>query len=153
MELFKIWNVNRTKKVCVVISSDQENKCEQLIFKANQKLEINGSVLVLESDGTLVDDDNALMCLKKEIFLLLQCNEFWSPVSPPPSKTSSFASVSSYASEPIDLILGDETFATNTPLSNIESLELDVTIRKKINKRNKRYATALVKKDSIDIYF
>lgn len=40
---------------------------------------MEGANLVLESDGSQIDDDEVLLCLNKETFILLQENEVWLP--------------------------------------------------------------------------
>lgn len=52
------------------------------LFLASAKLEINGSTLVLEKDGTEVSDDDVLLYFKEETLILLQPGETWkSPIS------------------------------------------------------------------------
>lgn len=48
-------------------------------FLASSKMEINGSEIVLESDGTVIDDDNVLKALNSEILMLLEPNQKWFP--------------------------------------------------------------------------
>ncbi|EZA52386.1 hypothetical protein X777_08889 [Ooceraea biroi] len=43
------------------------------------KLGINGSTLVMEKDGTNIDDNDVLKFCSGETFMLLQAEEFWSP--------------------------------------------------------------------------
>ena len=68
---------------------------------ASEKLKINGHSLVLETDGTVIDEDDVLLCLDKETILLLQPNEIWYPVGADASqiatKTESFNAVTSEA--------------------------------------------------------
>lgn len=45
------------------------------IFSASKKLDINGNSLVLESDGTPVTEDEVLLLIKNETFILLQKDE------------------------------------------------------------------------------
>ncbi|KYM93954.1 hypothetical protein ALC62_15436, partial [Cyphomyrmex costatus] len=56
MYLFKVWSADR-----------------------KQKLGITGSILVMEKDGTVVDDNDVLKLCSSEIFMLLQSDESWSP--------------------------------------------------------------------------
>lgn len=46
---------------------------------ASQKLHIDGCVLVLEKDGTMIDENEALRQLHQEIFMLLTKEEKWIP--------------------------------------------------------------------------
>lgn len=48
-------------------------------LKASTKLEINGVQLVIEKDGTPVDDDDVLNVVKSEVMLLLGEGEIWLP--------------------------------------------------------------------------
>ncbi|KAF2901427.1 hypothetical protein ILUMI_04760 [Ignelater luminosus] len=49
--LFKVWNITRRKKVFIVLNSDDQQLYVNLVLKASEKLELDGSTLVLESDG------------------------------------------------------------------------------------------------------
>jgi len=48
---------------------------------ASQKFQNNGTVLLLENDGTIVDEDEVLLYYEKEIFMFLSENEKWTPTS------------------------------------------------------------------------
>ena len=48
-----------------------------MIRCANKKLKINGSSLVLEEDGTPIDEDDILKCFMEKILILLQDGECW----------------------------------------------------------------------------
>ncbi|KAF2887572.1 hypothetical protein ILUMI_18601 [Ignelater luminosus] len=63
---FKVWNITRQKKVFVVLNSDDQQLYVNFVLKASEKLELDGSTLVLESDGTIIDDDDVLRHLKKK---------------------------------------------------------------------------------------
>ncbi|KAM0734103.1 hypothetical protein ACS0PU_012468 [Formica fusca] len=76
--LFKIWSANRKQKISLVINQS-DNMLSELITKSNNKLGINGYTLVMEKDGTNVDDNDVLKFCSGEIFMLLQSEEFWSP--------------------------------------------------------------------------
>ena len=43
-------------------------------------MNLNGSKLVLETDGTYVDDDEVLKALATETFILLEPNQNWKSV-------------------------------------------------------------------------
>ena len=50
------------------------------MFKADDKLQLNGQLkLVLEKDGTEVDDEDILFRFKNEVFMLLEANKAWKP--------------------------------------------------------------------------
>nr|XP_023027460.1 uncharacterized protein LOC111515468 isoform X2 [Leptinotarsa decemlineata] len=91
--VFKIWNNFRTKKTIVVVDASDNNLYENLILKASEKLQIDGSQLVLETDGTTIDENEALVMLNKEIFILLDKNEFWVPSVTNTTNTSSIMSL------------------------------------------------------------
>lgn len=99
--IFKIWNQTRTKKHFISVD-DTEDLYEQVVlkgkhpvlfifnnlfnvaqmkFSASSKLDINGSSLVVESDGTVVDETDVLRSIKNEVLILLQPNEEWIPSS------------------------------------------------------------------------
>ncbi|KAF2891526.1 hypothetical protein ILUMI_14647 [Ignelater luminosus] len=75
--LFKVWNITRQKKVFVVLNSDDQQLYVNLVLKASEKLELDGSTLVLESDGTIIDDDHVLRHLEKETLILLEKDQKW----------------------------------------------------------------------------
>lgn len=76
--MFKVWSANRKQKISLVIM-ESDNMISELITKSNIKLGINGIIIVLEKDGTVIDDDNVLKFCSNEILLLLQPEECWSP--------------------------------------------------------------------------
>lgn len=44
-------------------------------------MDMNGSKLVLESDGTLIDNNEIISLMQTEVLMLLEQNENWSPVN------------------------------------------------------------------------
>lgn len=76
--LFKVWSANRKQKVSLVINQS-DNVLSELITKSNNKLGIKGSTLIMEKNGTNVDDNDVLKFCSGEILMLLQAEEFWSP--------------------------------------------------------------------------
>ena len=76
--LFKVWSANRKQKISLMISQS-DNMLSELITKSSSKLGINGSALVIEKDGTNVDDNDVLKFCSGETFILLQAEEVWSP--------------------------------------------------------------------------
>jgi len=75
--LFKVWSADRKQKISILIHQS-ENMLSELITKSNAKLGITGSILVMEKDGTVVDDNDVLQYCSTETFMLLQSEEFWS---------------------------------------------------------------------------
>ncbi|XP_074040911.1 uncharacterized protein [Leptinotarsa decemlineata] len=73
----KVWDVTRKKKSLVYLNEDEEDLLERTIMKVSQKLDINGSSLVLERDGTPVDENIILKHFKNEIFILLEPSQQW----------------------------------------------------------------------------
>lgn len=105
--LFKVWSANRKQKTLLLIN-ESDDILSDLITKANKKLGINGSILVMEKDGTNVDDNDVLKFCSGEIFMLLEAEEFWSPQNETELQShndsiSTFSSSSSmqYASSPL----------------------------------------------------
>ncbi|XP_067212754.1 uncharacterized protein [Linepithema humile] len=76
--LFKVWSANRKQKISLVINQS-DTMLSELIAKSNSKLDINGSTLVMEKDGTNIDDNDVLKFCSGETFMLLQAEEFWLP--------------------------------------------------------------------------
>ncbi|KAK7112354.1 hypothetical protein V1264_011823 [Littorina saxatilis] len=74
MPVFKIWNADRSVKKAVIAETLQ-----QLITKGASKLNIDGTELsvVLEEDGTVIDDDEVLQELGDKVFLLLETGQAW----------------------------------------------------------------------------
>ncbi|XP_033106709.1 uncharacterized protein LOC117108705 [Anneissia japonica] len=73
MPVFKIWSRSRLKKKSVVA-----NTILELVAKGKKKLDITGSVtVVMEEDGTEVDDDEVLMELKGTPLIFLKEGQRW----------------------------------------------------------------------------
>ncbi|XP_036144473.1 uncharacterized protein LOC118646197 [Monomorium pharaonis] len=117
--LFKVWSANRKQKTSFLINKSV-NILSDLITKTNTKLGINGSIFVMEKDGTNVDDDEVLKFCSGEIFMLLEEKDIWSPQNETESQshtatscdndsTSIFSSSSSmrYALSPTPLLQSD----------------------------------------------
>lgn len=83
MAIFKVWNKDRTKKVFININDNIQTLASlmKLLFllSALTKLKINGSKIVLERDGTEIDEDEVLDVFGKEILILLENEEKWQP--------------------------------------------------------------------------
>lgn len=74
--LYKIWTVDRQKKTSLLLP-ESDNMLSDLIAKSNTKLGIAGSVIVMEKDGTVIDDDNVLKFCSGKTLMLLQPKESW----------------------------------------------------------------------------
>ncbi|KAJ8676639.1 hypothetical protein QAD02_012426 [Eretmocerus hayati] len=78
--LCKVWDSSRKKKksLCLTIS---RNLITDFLDTANQKLSINGTSIILEKDGTEIDDSKILLmyCRKEEIFMVLEDGQEWAP--------------------------------------------------------------------------
>ncbi|XP_024884722.1 uncharacterized protein LOC112462889, partial [Temnothorax curvispinosus] len=75
--LYKVWTADRKKKISLILR-ESDNMLSELIEKSSTKLDIAGSVLVMEKDGTIVDDNEVVKFCFGEIFMLLQPEESWS---------------------------------------------------------------------------
>lgn len=75
--LYKVWAGDRKKKISLILR-ESDNMLSELIEKSNIKLGIAGSSLVMEKDGTVVDDDDVVKFCSGEILMLLQPEESWS---------------------------------------------------------------------------
>lgn len=81
-KVFKVWTHDCHSKKAVVLTS-LDNLLKKVLIKANDKLQIAGTSIVVAKDGTEVDDDEILDAFQNdgEIFMILQENETWSPIS------------------------------------------------------------------------
>ncbi|XP_043463964.1 uncharacterized protein LOC122499583 isoform X2 [Leptopilina heterotoma] len=77
-KIFKVWSHDRGSKKSVIVKTET-NLFNNFLIRANEKLNINGTTIVLNKDGTEVDDDESLdlWYQEGEIFMLLQQNEVW----------------------------------------------------------------------------
>lgn len=76
-----MWNGDRTNRRCVVASNlaDLKQKAaEKLGYSINLPSQLK---LVLENDGTIIENDETLMrhAVSDAVFLLLRVNEKWVP--------------------------------------------------------------------------
>ncbi|CAG9818605.1 unnamed protein product, partial [Phaedon cochleariae] len=93
---FKVWNKSRDLKTIVKLEESEDNLLNKLIGKASEKLYLNGIKLVLESDGTTIDEDEILRVIKSDVFILLQPKEEWEPPQPNTSTSTSIGEVIEY---------------------------------------------------------
>ena len=75
LHILKVWSCDREKK-CAVVVEESDSLINEVIIKANVKLNIDGEILVLESDGTPIDENEIMMIMKGDVFLLLK-KETW----------------------------------------------------------------------------
>ena len=73
-KIFKIWSCNRETKIFIIL---QDATIPEAILKCNEKMSIRGTKLVLERDGTLVDDDLLLQIFQHETLMVLEDGETW----------------------------------------------------------------------------
>lgn len=105
---------------------NNETGCQQFAFLASVKLEINGSTLVLEKDGTEVSDSDILLYLKEETFILLQPGETWkSPVSEETESTKSTVTNSSLNSSILSWSASDSNDNLITRAYDIHNVQID----------------------------
>lgn len=89
--MYKVWSANRKKKISLMIM-ESDNMISDLITKSSIKLGIEGTTIVLEKDGTLIDDNDVLKFCFAEILILLQPEEHWSPPQQETAELHSMAS-------------------------------------------------------------
>lgn len=70
------------KKVAVIVQQESESLLSDVISAAKEKLKTPGSQLVLEKNGTLIDDKIFLLHWIEEMFMLLDDNDTWSSITP-----------------------------------------------------------------------
>ncbi|XP_061393734.1 uncharacterized protein LOC133329258, partial [Musca vetustissima] len=74
--LCKIWNKDRSKKKAFMCEASID-----LIIQKAKGYSIDGNRLVIESDGTDIEDDETLQCIleEKQVLIILNSAETWSP--------------------------------------------------------------------------
>lgn len=80
MNIFKVWSGNRDKKHYVGVYGNSDI-LKSLIISASIKLDKIGVKIVLEEDGTEIDEDFILEYVKLKTLLLLERGETWAPPS------------------------------------------------------------------------
>jgi len=63
------------KKISLILR-ESDNMLLDVIAKSNIKLDITGFVLVMEKDGTVVDDNDVLKFCSGETLMLLQPDKY-----------------------------------------------------------------------------
>lgn len=124
---FKIWSGDRVKKTAIVLNKD-ENLYENLILKASQKLNINGSKIVLESDGTDIDECEVLEAFHKETLVLLEPNEFWVSHNAPQCFDLSSPNASTISLQDLDTASLLSSDCSSTDLNNPPSTWMNFEI-------------------------
>ena len=81
MLVFKVCSWNRTKTVGVTADENSPTIIEDVVSVAKSKLLVNGKKLVLDKDGTLIDENVFLTYWHEEIFMLLDEGENWPSTS------------------------------------------------------------------------
>ncbi|KAJ8678028.1 hypothetical protein QAD02_013815 [Eretmocerus hayati] len=78
--VFKVVDASRTKRKSVIVKH-----CDSLLsrttYASGRKLNVIGASIVLEEDGTEIDEDELLVRYKDEIFMLLTHTETWEPAA------------------------------------------------------------------------
>ncbi|KAJ8677521.1 hypothetical protein QAD02_013308 [Eretmocerus hayati] len=78
MVFLKIWTWDRQiKRLLDFNANDSSISLDDVITKASSKLEIKGELIVLESDGSLIDAIDMLKHFQNEPFIILQRNREW----------------------------------------------------------------------------
>ncbi|KAL8568338.1 hypothetical protein ACOMHN_040911 [Nucella lapillus] len=73
VKLYKIWDHTRTRRQFVFAEN-----LDELIIKGGEKLNLSGPIrVVLEEDGTEIDNDAVLRACAGMVFLLLEQNQVW----------------------------------------------------------------------------
>ncbi|XP_063903736.1 uncharacterized protein LOC135123169 isoform X3 [Zophobas morio] len=134
MHLFKVWDQTRTKKGLILIK-EPGNVYVDLILKASQKLEINGATVVLESDGTPVEEEEILIAVKHETLILLEPGQVWlssqsqCEISESSSGPNNHSFMSLTSTETIASTKSNECISGATEFLNNDSSSLDSTIQ------------------------
>ena len=83
-KVFKVWSHNRKHRKSIILRQD-EDLIKKFVQEASIKFNIRGNKIVLEKDGTEVDEDDALKIFHDEgyIFLILEANQDWEQINHP----------------------------------------------------------------------
>ncbi|XP_029663033.1 LOW QUALITY PROTEIN: uncharacterized protein LOC115235398 [Formica exsecta] len=138
--LYKVWCANRQKTISLVLN-ESDNMLSDVIVKSNIK-GIAGSVLVMEKDGTRVDDDDVLKFCAGETFMLLQPEESWSIQNEIELNKASSASLASS--------LNDETFFSFSSSSRSISSPTNEISDNNIQSRNKNWNSFRILWDNLE---
>ena len=71
--VFKVWSSDRSRKIAFVAPCTVQD----VIATANKKLNITGTGLFLESDGTEIEDNDVLHHFSAQPFIILEAGKVW----------------------------------------------------------------------------
>ncbi|KAJ8665902.1 hypothetical protein QAD02_007564 [Eretmocerus hayati] len=81
MPAVEVRDAKRIERRSVPYKHDAQLTVKEVIARAGTKLGIRGHSLVLEGDGTWIDDDDSLICFKDEVLICLASGGKWCPAS------------------------------------------------------------------------
>ncbi|KAK3915709.1 Cell death activator CIDE-3 [Frankliniella fusca] len=113
MPIFKVWCCLRTKKKLVAAEG-----MDDLKTKIKEKFSYEEANLVLEEDGTEVDDEEILLTMAEKTLMVLNVGEEWRDRSCSSSRSSSPPTSSQDHSDSSLLSSSDTSPLRSTPLSN-----------------------------------
>lgn len=73
----RVTTSNRKRTAAIVLDENSPNHLKCVIRAANRKLNTNGTSLVLEKDGTIIDGDILITLWKDEKFMILTSTDIW----------------------------------------------------------------------------
>ena len=71
--VFKVWASDRSRKISFIAPCSVPD----VIARGSQKLNIAGNRLVLESDGTEIEENDVLQHFSPQALIILKANEVW----------------------------------------------------------------------------
>ncbi|XP_031785954.1 uncharacterized protein LOC107981207 [Nasonia vitripennis] len=74
MPILKVWTCKRNKRTAIAVVNVD---IRHVLSTANKKLGVNGISIVLEKDGTVIDESDILQEYSQEILIILQNGETW----------------------------------------------------------------------------
>ena len=83
MHVVKVWSADRKKKAAIMLFST-ENMMRNIMETGSKKLNIVAHKIVLEEDGTEMDEDEILLFFMTEMksFILLEFGQEWVSANP-----------------------------------------------------------------------
>ncbi|XP_031327771.1 uncharacterized protein LOC116166304 [Photinus pyralis] len=76
-KIYTVWSRDRERKTLILIDENDVDMYKTLILKASQKLQVDGSSLALESNGTPIDSEVLPYLNQMDILMLLEKSETW----------------------------------------------------------------------------
>lgn len=133
--LFKVWSAKREKKVAIIVTAERDTVTDVIASaKKKHSLTTEGCKLVLECDGTLIDDDDVLHHFADQTLLILNGDEDWT--APLPTITAEQETItkpstsSSDVAENIFQLLAD---SSNMPYDvGVDEAAVETSTKKKI---------------------